>query len=336
MHHFCVLTVLLWVANVYSSPYLSGCYFTSWYSNEHGYPEDVLEGYPMTGMGCHGEHCNDLRAQQCTTVENDDESLNLYGSVCEELPFTFNGRDSSGWNSCPDGMFAESIKCEEDYCSNLRLRCCQSSTWFPDYSRKLYTPWFKDNGSQVCQPTYAVVGGLCDGLYCDSMLVTCAPMVVLAKAGLALGSWVAVCSTNDPDHPCDFVRSTSVTRQRQSTWDQGFTDSVEKSISLKVLFQGHLVSLQSSVVVSVAEMVATGQDTSLPCSMHPIQSSNLTETAWWQWVMDVEDISLTDLDGVHYKLHITTCYFLQTSGLDKNPKCTPGNCADLDCQVCTA
>ena len=61
-----------------------------------------------------------------------------------------------------------------------------------------------------------------------------------------------------------------------------------------------------------------------------------TESVWWQWVMDTDDVSITDPDEAAFKLHLTTCYFLLTSGFDKEPQCTPGYCADQDCQTCTS
>ena len=43
-----------------ASPNLTGCQESSWYSDEEGYPPDKLTGYPMTGLKCQSDRCNEL------------------------------------------------------------------------------------------------------------------------------------------------------------------------------------------------------------------------------------------------------------------------------------
>jgi len=317
-----------------ASPALDGCVQSSWYSEEEGYPSDKLTGYPLVGLTCQEDYCDQLMSQQCTTVINTDATFDMYSGDCEEMSWTFSEEEGQGM--CPDGMFVESMKCEGRYCDNMRLRCCQPTQWAVDFTNQRNTEWFTDYGSQQCPAMYAVIGAMCSGRFCDDMLLICAPIAVTPVAGKSFGSWSAVCSSNVPDDPCTFTETETVSRERQSSWDSSFSASVDASISAGIIFLEATVGLEVAVTTSVEELVAIGVDTSRSCSTEmQLKAGDSTETVWWQWVMDTDDVSITDPDGSAHKLRMTTCFFLLTSGFDKDPKCTPGYCADADCQLCT-
>ena len=97
---------------------------------------------------------------------------------------------------CPNGMFVESMKCERDYCDNLRLRCCMPQDWTVDFGNQQETEWFSEDGGQVCPDMLAVIGAQCKDDYCASLLLYCAPVYVNPTAGQSYGSWATICSSN--------------------------------------------------------------------------------------------------------------------------------------------
>lgn len=76
----------------------------------------------VTGIGCSGAYCDNLRLQllvESGTLSNSGD--------CNWRPRAFSEEPNPrSEDACPSGQFVAGIRCTGGYCDNLRLLCCRA------------------------------------------------------------------------------------------------------------------------------------------------------------------------------------------------------------------